>query len=155
MATQDSSQTKTNVQKLGAWLIEGESGARLRTISIIGAAAFCFGYILSIIVGLWFPENSFAIATLVIVGLIVGFLNVASREVVPYLVAAVALVVIGNLQAFNPLNIVADGLGDQVNQIVRMMATYTAPAAVIHAVRAGMLIAAPGEGSSEIVGHKK
>ncbi|MDO8751056.1 MAG: hypothetical protein Q7K03_07920 [Dehalococcoidia bacterium] len=155
MAMQDRSRTKMRLQKLITWLEKGNCGDRLRTISIIGATAFCFGYIFSIIVGLWWPENGVAIATLVIVGLIVGFLNVASREVVPYLVAAVALVVIGNLQAFNPLNLVVDGLGDRVNEVVRMMATYTAPAGVIHAVRAGMLIAAPGEGSSEIVGHNK
>ena len=121
------------------------TGKSRRTLSIIGATAFGAGYLLSVIAGLFFPENGAIIAALVLLGLLVGAVNITSEEVVPYLVAAIALVLIGNTQAFTQLNLVVSGLGEQVNQVVRMMATFTAPAAVIQAVRAGMRLAAPGE----------
>ena len=119
-------------------------GAR-RGIGIFGAIAFLAGYVLALIGGLWLPENGTLIAVLVLLGLAVGVMNVTSREIVPYLVAAVALVLIGNTQAFTPLNLAVNGLGEKLNQIVRMMAIFTAPAAVLQALRAGMLLARPGE----------
>ncbi|MBC8279729.1 MAG: hypothetical protein H8E48_02980 [Chloroflexi bacterium] len=120
----------------------------VRVFSILGAAAFFIGYTLAVIAGIWWPENGDLIATLVILGLVVGVLNVTSREVTPYLVAAIALVLIGSTQVFTPLNLVSDGLGERVNLIVRMMAIFTAPAAVLQAIRAGMLLARPGESTS-------
>ena len=119
-----------------------------RTLSVVGAAAFLSGYIIALIAGIWWPETGGLIATLVILGLIVGFLNVTNREVVPYLVAAIALILIGGTQVFTPLNLVIDGLGEDVNQIVRMMAIFTAPAAVVQAIRAGMVLARPGESNT-------
>ena len=117
----------------------------VRVFSIIGAIAFFSGYVIAVIAGIWWPENGGLIAVLVILGLLVGSLNVTSKEVVPYLVAAIALVLIGSNQVFTPLNLVVDGLGERVNLVVRMMAIFTAPAAVIQAIRAGMVLARPGE----------
>ncbi|MBI2165486.1 MAG: hypothetical protein HYU29_03670 [Chloroflexi bacterium] len=113
-------------------------------LSVAGAACFAAGYITAVIGGIWWPDNAGLIATLVIMGVIVGLLNITSREIMPYLVAAIALVLVGNTEAFTPLNQVAIGLGDRVNEIVRMMAIFTAPAAVIQAVRAGVVLAKPG-----------
>ena len=119
-----------------------------RPLSIIGAAAFFSGYVIAVIAGIWWPENGGLIAALVILGLVVGSLNVTSGEIVPYLVGAIALVLIGSNQVFTPLNVVVDGLGERVNLVVRMMAIFTAPAAVIQAIRAGMILARPGEAST-------
>jgi hypothetical protein len=120
-------------------------GAVQRILSIAAAVAFFAGYIIAIIGGIWAPENSGLILTLVILGIIVGLLNITGREIIPYLVAAIALVVVGNLNAFEALNHVRNGLGDDVNEIVRLMAVFTAPAAVIQAIRAGMVLAKPGD----------
>ncbi len=120
-----------------------------RALGVIGAAAFGAGYGLAVIAGLWFPDNGALIATLVIVGLLVGLMNLTSREIVPYLVAALALILIGNTQAFTALNLTIDGLGEKLNGIVRMMAIFTAPAAVVQALRAGMLLARPGESQDQ------
>ena len=116
-----------------------------RPLSIVGAIAFITGYILAVIAGIWWPESGNLIATLVILGLVVGFLNITSKEITSYLIAAIALVLIGSTQVFTPLNLVADGLGEDVNLIVRMTAIFTAPAAVVQAIRAGMILARPGE----------
>ena len=118
--------------------------AKARTLSIIGAVAFLSGYVMAIITGIWWPDNSGLIATLVILGLIVGLLNVTAGEIVPYLVAAIALVLICSADVFTPLNLVVDGMGERVNTIVRTMAIFTAPAAVLQAVRAGIILARPG-----------
>ena len=119
-----------------------------RTISVVGAWAFIAGYVIAVIGGLWWPDNGGILATLVILGLLVGILNVTRKETTPYLIAAIALVLIGGTQVFTPLNLVADGLGERVNLVVRMMAIFTASAAIITAIRAGMHLALPGEDNS-------
>ena len=114
-------------------------------LSIIAAAAFIAGYVVSVIAGIWWPDLPAIILALVIMGVIVGLLNITGSEIVPYLVAAIALLVVGNFKAFTALNDVFTGAGDVINQIVTLMAIFTAPAAVIHAVRAGVVLAKPGE----------
>ena len=114
-------------------------------LSIIAAAAFIAGYVLSVIAGIWWPDLPAIILALVIMGVIVGLLNITGSEIVPYLVAAIALLLVGNFKAFTALNDVFTGAGDVINQIVTLMAIFTAPAAVIQAVRAGVVLAKPGE----------
>lgn len=130
----------TDLLRLERWIELHE-----RTLSVAGAWAFIAGYAIAVIGGIWWPDNGGLLATLVILGLAVGLLNVTHKETTPYLIAAIALVLIGSTQVFTPLNLVADGLGERVNLIVRMMAIFTAPAAVVTAVRAGMHLATPGE----------
>ena len=122
--------------------------ARESIFNMLGAVVFIRGYALAVITDLWFEENGNLIAVLVIMGLLVGLFNVTHSEMVPYLVAATALVVIGGTQVFTPLNLVVDGLGEDVNLIVRMMAIFTAPAALIQALRAGTLPISGGTSSS-------
>jgi hypothetical protein len=80
---------------------------------------------------------------------VVGVLNVTHKETTPYLIAAIALVLIGSTQVFTPLNLVADGLGERVNLVVRMMAIFTAPAALVTAIRSGVHLATPGDQTAE------
>lgn len=112
-------------------------------LSIAAALAFIAGYIIAIITGVWWPDHDGLILTLVVLGMVVGLLNITGREIIPYLVAAIALVVVGSFEAFTPLNEVRRGLGNDLNDIVRLMAIFTAPAAVIQAIRAGVVLAAP------------
>jgi len=112
-------------------------------LSIAAALAFIAGYILAIITGVWWDDHDGLILTLVVLGMVVGLLNITGKEIVPYLVAAIALVVVGSFEAFTPLNEVRRGLGDKLNDIVRLMAIFTAPAAVIQAIRAGVVLSAP------------
>ncbi len=116
-------------------------------LSVVAMVAFIAGYVLSIIAGIWAPDHGVLILILVLLGVIVGLLNITGKEIIPYLVAAIALIVVGNLEAFSPLNRVWDGLGDGINDIVGMMATFSAPAAVIQAIRAGVALARPSDGN--------
>ena len=125
--------------------ILGQGLGRLRWfLSILALVAFIAGYAISVIAGIWWPDNAGVIATLVVLGLVVGLLNITGREIIPYLVAAIALVVVGNFEAFESLNLAVDGLGDKVNDIVAMLAIFTAPAAVIQAIKAGIVLSRPG-----------
>lgn len=114
-------------------------------LSIVAMVAFVAGYVLSIIFGIVAPDNAAVILILVILGIIVGLLNITGKEIVPYLIAAIALIIVGNFQAFSPLNQVGGNLGDKINDIVGMMATFSAPAAVIQAIRAGITLAKPSD----------
>jgi hypothetical protein len=114
-------------------------------LAIAGAVSFVVGYILAIVGGHTWPENTGIIAALAIMGIFVGFLNITAREVMPYLIASIALVLIGSAGVFLPLNKAMAGLGTDLNDIVRFLAIFTAPAATIVAVRAGISLAAPGD----------
>lgn len=61
---------------------------------IIGHWAFVLGLILSVIAGFG-GEIPALISVLVVLGLIVGFLNVTEKESTPFLVGVTALLVIG------------------------------------------------------------
>lgn len=124
---------------LGQWL-----GKLQRPLSVVALVAFIAGYTISVIAGIWWPDNAALIATLVLLGLVVGLLNITGREIIPYLVAAIALVVVGNFEAFESLNLAVSGLGDKINDIVAMLAIFTAPAAVVQAIKAGIVLARPG-----------
>jgi len=60
----------------------------------IGRWAFLLGLLISIIAGFG-GEIPALVTVLFILGLIVGFLNISERESVPFLVAVIALLVIG------------------------------------------------------------
>jgi len=113
-------------------------------LSIAAAISFFAGYTIALVAGIWWPENGALITLLVVMGLLVGLFNVTAKEIVPYLVAAIALVLVGTSNVFEPLNNVRAGLGNDIDNVVRLMAVFTAPAAAVQAIRAGMALARPG-----------
>jgi hypothetical protein len=62
--------------------------------NLLGAWAFIIGVILAIIFGLFTVSGFWLAWVLVVVGLIVGFLNVADAEVQPFLIAGAILVIV-------------------------------------------------------------
>ena len=115
---------------------------------LIGMLAFIVGVILSIVGGIAYMDNSGIALALIIVGIIVGLLNVTGKEVLPLLVAAIALMVVGVTKGFTPLNDLtgADGTaGTHLNAIVAYLALFMIPAAVISAFRIMWKTARPGD----------
>ncbi len=108
---------------------------------LIGFLAFILGFIIAIVAGLIAPENTAVVAILIILGLIIGFLNISARETLLFLVATVALIVVGGV--FSPLTVLS--IGKYLNQILSYVATLMAPAAVVVAIKALWAIARPGE----------
>lgn len=113
-------------------------------MGILGALSFFAGMLLALFGGIFAQANGGIILTLVILGILVGLLNITTREIMPFLVAAVALVVAGT-SAFTPLDNIWSGLGGAVDGIVGYVATFMVPAAIINAVRVVWSLAMPGD----------
>ena len=103
--------------------------------SKIGEWAFIIGIVLAVLLG--FVPTSYigmAILVLVILGLLVGFLNITEKETTPFLVAAIALLATGN--ASDSLKVIPpDVLGSFLSNAVRNITAFVAPAAVLVAVK--------------------
>lgn len=110
----------------------------------IGLLAFLVGIILAIVGGIGYHANSDITLTLVIVGILVGVLNITGKEVLPLLIAAIALIVVGLTQGFTPLNKLGVSAGTKLNDIVGYIAIFITPAAIISAIRAIWAVARPG-----------
>ena len=128
-------------------MVNTSSKPQRSMIGIIGAIAFFAGMLLAIIGGgISEGDNGTIVLILLIMGIIVGLFNITSKEMIPFLVAAIALVVVGiGTQSFNPLNDVIDGLGRVLNGMVQFIAVLMVPAAVINAVRVVWSLAQPGD----------
>ena len=75
---------------------------------------------------------------LVILGIIVGFLDISDKESGNFLVASIALLVagfLGTTGAFTPLNGIGAPLGSLIQNILTNIAVFVAPATVILAVK--------------------
>lgn len=105
-----------------------------RALGIIGFLVFVAGLLLALVAGIVAPANGTIILVLVVLGIIVGAVNIITREMLALLVATVALIVVGTT-GFDPLNELIGGLGTTINEVVYYLARLMAPAAVIAAVR--------------------
>ena len=101
----------------------------------LGEWSFIIGVVLAIMFGFipgqW--EGSAALL-LVILGLVVGLLNVTERESTPFLVAAAALMITASAGATLKL-IPPPVLGDFLQSAVEKIGVFVAPAAVVVALK--------------------
>ena len=118
---------------------------------MLGMLAFLAGMIICFVGG-WVRDSAGLALVLVIMGIIVGLLNITSKEVLPFLVAAIALVVVGvGASGENgPFDALKDaeslsGFARVLNSIVGYLAIFMIPAAVINSVRAVWALARPGD----------
>ena len=103
--------------------------------SKLGQWAFIVGVLLAILFGL-IPKGweSNATLLLVVLGLVVGFLNVAEKESTPFLVAAAALMITAN--AGTNLSVIKpEVLGGFLENAVVKIGVFVSPAAVIVALK--------------------
>lgn len=109
----------------------------------IGGYAFIIGALLAVLLGvlMWFmPEllaSSYVVLALVVLGLIVGFINIEDKDLQKFLLAAVALMVVGsaNLSAISTVPAL-EPIGAIIVNIVRNVAVFVAPAALVVALKA-------------------
>jgi hypothetical protein len=112
-------------------------------LSKIGFWAFIIGLCIAIIAGVSgsLSENTAIITVLIIIGLIVGFLNITSKEITLFLVATIALIVTGHV--FGSITVLH--IGRYLDQILTMVATLMAPAAVVASIKALWAVGRPGD----------
>jgi hypothetical protein len=108
----------------------------------IGSYAFLLGVIIALIAGIIAAADAimgsamlagsagWIALILVILGLIVGFLNIKDKHITDFLIATIAVAMIG-LVALNPATIVVDPIVILINAIVGNIVTLVAPAALI------------------------
>jgi hypothetical protein len=116
-----------------------------RVAGIVGGLAFFVGFILALVGGIGFRDNGGIVLALVVLGILVAVLNITAKEVMPVMIAAIALIVAGGANIFNPLNNIWDGLGRSFNGVVTELAVFMVPVAIISAIRAVIVLARPGD----------
>ena len=97
----------------------------------LGAWAFLIGVIIAVLVGI-IPNIVIGTAlatTLVVIGLIVGLFNIADKEVTPFLLSAVSLVIVGSFGS------IALSVIPQVAAILNALLMLFVPATVIVALK--------------------
>jgi len=108
-----------------------------------------YAYLLSLVVAVLagiaaaaYWTSPWVAVLLVILGIIVGFLNISEKESGSFLVASIALLVAslganpsGSTGAFSALDTAIPRLGVLINAVLGNIAVFVAPAAVIMAVK--------------------
>ncbi|MBW2967327.1 hypothetical protein KY362_02460 [Candidatus Woesearchaeota archaeon] len=96
----------------------------------VGHFAFVGGVLMAIIAGLLQTSSIFLLLGLLMLGVIVGFLNISAKEATPFLIAAIALLVAGTAD-FQPLDRIFSPLGTVLNAIFSFIRIFVAPATIV------------------------
>ena len=102
------------------------------SMETIGQWAFLIGVAIAILVGIFGTTYiQWTGLILILLGIIVGLLNISEREVYDFLIAAIALMLTGaaGLETLPQV-------GVYIGPVLRNIATFVAPAAVIVALKA-------------------
>jgi len=113
-------------------------------MAMFAAVFFFVGYAMAIIAGIWWPTNEVILGILLVLGLLMGLFSYKTGEVIPFLVAAVAIIVIGTTQPFDPVGTLGEEFVANINDVFATMAVFIAPAAAIQAIRGGIALIRPG-----------
>jgi len=97
--------------------------------NLIGGWAFLIGVILAIVLGAMGPVSGTILTVLVVLGLIVGFLNVADEETTPFLMSGIALIIASSFGGDSLSSITIAG------QILDALMAIFVPATIIVAVK--------------------
>jgi hypothetical protein len=122
--------SKKKVAKKAAPSLSSEINVYERNL---GHLAFIAGVIVAIIAGISSSilEEHVVTLVLVVLGLVVGFMNVTQREYTEFLVASVALMVAGVADVL-PIPLI----GPALSAILSNIAKFVAPAALVVALKA-------------------
>lgn len=104
----------------------------------LGTWVFIAGLILALILGFVSGvATGTTLTILVVLGLVVGFINITEKEVHGFLIAAIALMLVGTLAKVESLPFIGLELQNSLNNIV----FFIAPAALVVAIREVFLLA--------------
>ena len=79
--------------------------------------------------------NGWVMIIMLILGIIVGITSITAREVTPFLIATIALVVAANANVWSPLGKIHQILDFWATGILGYIVAFAAPAAVIIAIK--------------------
>ncbi|MBI5397887.1 hypothetical protein HZB03_00345 [Candidatus Woesearchaeota archaeon] len=105
----------------------------------VGHYAFFGGVVLAVAAGvvasLLDAVNSWIVLVLLVLGVVVGLLNIQAKEVSEFLVAVIALLLAGSANVL-VLNTVAAPVGTILHAVLTYIKVFVAPAAVVVALKA-------------------
>jgi hypothetical protein len=99
----------------------------------IGGWAFVIGLILAVVIALLGIEQTWPIYILLVLGLIVGLLNISDKEVGPFLIAAIAFMF--TFTALSNVVEVIPVVGGTLAQFFSLVNAFVAPAAAVVAFK--------------------
>lgn len=99
----------------------------------VGKWAFIAGLVIAVLTG-FFAVPMVALV-LFVLGLIAGFLNITAKETEKFLIAAVALIVLG-VASIQVLAILGTNVGDALNMILANLIAFVGASALVVAVKA-------------------
>jgi len=105
-------------------------------IEIVGTWSFLVGFVIAVVLGLFdkvATQSTGLLWFLLIIGLIVGLLNIAAHEIVAFLIAGIALMLTGTVTEHIPLV----WLQNSISNIV----IFVLPAVIIASLKAVLAIA--------------
>lgn len=85
--------------------------------------------------------NGWVTLVLLILGIIIGLTSITVKEVTPFLIAAIALIVASSANVWQPLTSVHELLYYWATAILSYIVAFAAPAAVIIAIKAVLAMA--------------
>jgi hypothetical protein len=100
----------------------------------IGAWIFLIGVLLAVVIGLFpsFSSNSITLAILVIIGLVIGFMNISAGEASKFLLAGAALIIVSSMgQGAIP----SGNIGGIITSVLNSLLMLFVPATIIVALR--------------------
>ncbi|MBW2972380.1 hypothetical protein KY359_05065 [Candidatus Woesearchaeota archaeon] len=100
----------------------------------VGHFAFVGGILIAVIAGLLQTTSIFFAFSILLLGVVVGFLNISAKEVTPFLVAAIALLLAGSAD-FQMLNIIFNPLGTVLTSLFTYIKLFVAPAALVVSIK--------------------
>lgn len=104
-----------------------------KTIQKIGSWAFIIGIIIAIIAG-FFDLGTIVVSILILLGLIVGFLNITGKETTAFLISTIALVIVTSFGGAVLGQI--DTIGGYLQRILNAIMIFVIPATIVVALKA-------------------
>ena len=102
--------------------------AEKKSFEKFGHYIFLIGIVVAVIFGFVWPDQKSIAALLALIGLVVGLLNVTTKETTPFLLATIALIL--GAQSFKLIPFI----GTFLQNILTYIMTLVAPAAVVVAL---------------------
>jgi hypothetical protein len=104
-------------------------------IAKVGSWAFIIGVVVALLLGVFSAgDTPVATTVLIVLGLIVGLLNVTGRETTPFLLASVSLVIVSYMGG--PVLSAVAQIGPRLQGVLGAITTFVIPATIIVALKA-------------------
>lgn len=104
----------------------------------LGTWVFVAGLVLALILGFISGiATGTALTVLVVLGLVVGFMNITEKEVHGFLVAAIALLLVGTVTRVDSLPVI----GLELQAALRNIVLFVSPSALVVAIREVFILA--------------